>query len=134
MVILALKLAALQLFWYLAAGFLSQFSLQSFFLDVYLWRHTWHFSALLQIAHSGHGRQTNGKINYRKDTYRLQNCFNKIRHLSEIWNPLKNNWQTGDRTFRIISTNEQNRFLLVIVNHWKKLSVFRVEYIIITSL
>ena len=31
---------------YLAASFLSHFSLQSFFLNVFLRRHTWHFPAL----------------------------------------------------------------------------------------
>ena len=30
----------------LAAGFLSHFSSQSFFLDIFLWRHTWHFPTL----------------------------------------------------------------------------------------
>ncbi len=31
---------------FILSGFLSQFSLQSFFLDLFLWRHTWHFPAL----------------------------------------------------------------------------------------
>ncbi len=41
-----LTLAALQLFQYLAAGFVSHFSLNPSILNVFLWRHTWHFPAL----------------------------------------------------------------------------------------
>ncbi len=40
MLILTLKLATLKMFYYLAACFLSHFALQSFILDVFLWRHT----------------------------------------------------------------------------------------------
>ncbi len=80
MIILTLKSAALQLFLYLAASFLFHFSLQSFFLDVFLWRHTSHFLALPGYILQIYLTRTDNSEASESDVYIEKERENKLLH------------------------------------------------------